>query len=45
MFVRGTVKKSTANAILLIKFKRIIAMKEKFAQFMEAINGRWFLEE
>ena len=32
---RGTVKKYTADLILPIKFKRIIGMKEKFAQNME----------
>ena len=35
MFSRGIVKKYTAYLMLLTKFKKIIAMKEKFAQNME----------
>ena len=35
MFFRGIVKKYTADLILLIKFKRIIGVEEKFAQNME----------
>ena len=32
MFVRGTVKKSTVDVILLTAFKRIIGMNVKFVQ-------------
>ena len=32
MILRGIVKKYTADLILLTKFKKIIGMKEKFAQ-------------
>ena len=32
---RGIVKKYTTDLILLTKFKKIIGMKEKFAQNME----------
>ena len=35
MFSRGIVKKYTAYLMLLTKFKKIIAMQEKFAQNME----------
>ena len=35
MFFRGIVKKYTADLILLTKFKKIIGMKEIFAQIME----------
>ena len=35
MVFRGTVKKYTEDLILLTKFKRIIGMKDKFAQNME----------
>ena len=31
MFFRGIVKKYTADLILLIKFKKIVGMQEKFA--------------
>ena len=34
---RGIVKKYTADLILPIKFKRLIGMKEKFEQNMEAL--------
>ena len=34
-FCRGIVKKYTADLILLTKFKKIIGMKEIFAQIME----------
>ena len=35
MLLRRIVKKYTADLILLTKFKKIIGMKEKFAQNME----------
>ena len=35
MILRGIVKKYTADLILLTKFKKIIGMKEKFAQNAE----------
>ena len=35
MLFRGIVKKYTADLILLAKFKKVIGMKEKFAQNME----------
>ena len=35
MLFRGIVKKYTADLILLTKFKKIMGMKEKFAQNME----------
>ena len=35
MLFRGIVKKYTADLILRTKFKKIIGMKEKFAQNME----------
>ena len=35
MIFRGIVKKYTADLILLTKFKKIIGMKEIFAQIME----------
>ena len=35
MLFRGIVKKYTADLILLTKFKKIIGMKENFAQNME----------
>lgn len=35
VFIRGIVKKSTADVILLNKFKRIIAIKEKVGKIQE----------
>ena len=31
MFFKGIVKKYTADSILIVKFKKIIVIKEKFA--------------
>ena len=35
MFVKGMVKKSTADVIWLTKFKRVIGMNEWFVQIMK----------
>ena len=35
MFFREIVKKYTVNLVLLTKFKKIIGMKEKYAQNLE----------
>ena len=35
MLIKGIVKKSTTDVILQTRFKRIMAMKEIFAQIME----------
>ena len=35
MFFRGIVKKYTVNLVLLTKFKKIIGMKERYAQNLE----------
>ena len=36
MFFRGIVNKYTVDLVLLTKFKKMIGMKEKFAQNLEA---------
>ena len=36
MLLQGIVKKYTADLILLTKFRKVVGMKEKFTQNMEA---------
>ena len=36
MLLQGIVKKYTADLVLLTKFRKVVGMKEKFTQNMEA---------